>query len=150
MFWFRIGALLHDVGKVAVPSEILNKPGALTPDERTIMEAHTVAGYEMLREIDFPWDVLPLVRGHHERWDGRGYPDGLAGTAISEGARIVCVADVFDALTTDRPYRRAFSWEDALGMMSRDAGTMFDPEVFARFERIVKGAADFPALARAS
>lgn len=150
MFWFRIGALLHDVGKVAVPSEILNKPGALTPDERTIMEAHTVAGYEMLREIDFPWDVLPLVRGHHERWDGRGYPDGLAGTAISEGARIVCVADVFDALTTDRPYRRAFSWDEALGMMSRDAGTMFDPEVFARFERIVKGAADFPALARAS
>ena len=83
MFWFRIGALLHDVGKIAVPSEILNKPGPLTPEERAIMETHAAPGYDMLRDIDFPWDILPLVRGHHERWDGKGYPDRLAGEGIA-------------------------------------------------------------------
>lgn len=138
MFWFRIGALLHDVGKIAVPSEILNKPGHLTPDERTIMETHAAAGYDMLRDIDFPWDILPLVRGHHERWDGRGYPDKLAGENIALSARIVCVADVFDALATDRPYRRAFAWDEALNMMAKDVGTMFDPDLFPRFERIMR------------
>jgi len=138
MFWFRIGALLHDVGKIAVPSEILNKPGHLTPEERAIMETHAAAGYDMLRDIDFPWDILPLVRGHHERWDGRGYPDRLAGENIAISARIVCVADVFDALTTDRPYRRAFTWDEALAMMGKDNGTMFDPDLFPRFERIMR------------
>ena len=138
MFWFRIGALLHDVGKIAVPSEILNKPGHLSPEERAIMETHAAAGYDMLRDIDFPWDILPLVRGHHERWDGRGYPDRLASEDIAVSARIVCVADVFDALTTDRPYRRAFTWDEALTMMGKDVGTMFDPDLFPRFERIVR------------
>ena len=138
MFWFRIGALLHDVGKIAVPSEILNKPGPLDPDERTTMETHAAAGYDMLRDIDFPWDILPLVRGHHERWDGRGYPDKLAGENIALSARIVCVADVFDALTTDRPYRRAFTWDEALNMMAKEVGKMFDPDLFPRFERIMR------------
>ena len=138
MFWFRIGALLHDVGKIAVPSEILNKPGHLTPEERAIMETHAAAGYDMLRDIDFPWDILPLVRGHHERWDGKGYPDKLAGENIAVSARIVCVADVFDALTTDRPYRRAFTWDEALAMMGKDVGKMFDPDLFPRFERIMR------------
>ncbi len=138
MFWFRIGALLHDVGKIAVPSEILNKPGHLTPEERAIMETHAAAGYDMLRDIDFPWDILPLVRGHHERWDGTGYPDRLAGEDIAVSARVVCVADVFDALTTDRPYRRAFTWDEALSMMRKDVGTMFDPDLFPRFERIMR------------
>ncbi len=138
MFWFRIGALLHDVGKIVVPSEILNKPGPLTPDERLTMEQHAAAGSDLLREVDFPWDVLPLVRGHHERWDGKGYPDRLAGESIALSARIVCVADVFDALTTDRPYRRGFSFDDALRMMAKDAGTMFDPDLFMRFERIMR------------
>jgi putative nucleotidyltransferase with HDIG domain len=138
MFWFRIGALLHDVGKIAVPSEILNKPGHLTPEERAIMETHAAAGYDMLRDIDFPWDILPLVRGHHERWDGKGYPDRLAADGIELSARIVCVADVFDALTTDRPYRRAFTWEEALTMMGKDVGKMFDPNLFPRFERIMR------------
>jgi putative nucleotidyltransferase with HDIG domain len=154
MFWFRIGALLHDVGKVAVPSEILNKPGPLNADERAVMETHTVAGYDMLRDIDFPWDVLPLVRGHHERWDGTGYPDRLAGENIAESARIVCVADVFDALTTDRPYRRAFTWDEALTMMAKDAGRMFDPQLFPRFERIMRSSTVYsfarPELAAAS
>ena len=138
MFWFRIGALLHDVGKIAVPSEILNKPGHLTPEERAIMETHAPAGYDMLRDIDFPWDILPLVRGHHERWDGKGYPDKIAGENIALSARIVCVADVFDALTTDRPYRRAFTWDEALNMMAKDVGKMFDPDLFPRFERIMR------------
>src|SRR6185503_7140008 len=155
MFWFRIGALLHDVGKVAVPSEILNKPGHLTPEERTIMETHAAAGYDMLRDIDFPWDILPLVRGHHERWDGKGYPDKIAGEDIAQSARIVCVADVFDALTTDRPYRRAFTWDEALAMMAKDVGKMFDPALFPRFERLMRTSnvyrlPDPPRLAAAS
>ncbi|HWH53213.1 MAG TPA: HD-GYP domain-containing protein, partial [Gemmatimonadaceae bacterium] len=143
MFWFRIGALLHDVGKVSVPSEILNKPGRLTDEERTIMEGHAAAGSELLRDIDFPWDVLPLVRGHHERWDGKGYPDKLAGEDISLSARIVCVADVFDALTTDRPYRRGFTHDQALSMMAADTGTMFDPDLFPRFARIIRAQAPY-------
>jgi HD-GYP domain-containing protein (c-di-GMP phosphodiesterase class II) len=102
------------------------------------METHAAAGYDMLRDIDFPWDILPLVRGHHERWDGKGYPDRLAADGIELSARIVCVADVFDALTTDRPYRRAFTWEEALTMMGTDVGKMFDPNLFPRFERIMR------------
>jgi len=137
MFWFRMGAVLHDVGKIVVPSEILNKPGPLDADERAVMERHAAAGSDLLREIDFPWDILPMVRGHHERWDGRGYPDGLAGENIALSARITCVADVFDALTTDRPYRPAFSHDEAMAMMAANNGKMFDPELFARFERLV-------------
>ncbi|HEX7020976.1 MAG TPA: HD domain-containing phosphohydrolase [Gemmatimonadaceae bacterium] len=137
MFWFRIGALLHDVGKIAVPSEILNKSGPLSDEERALMEHHVVAGVDLLRDIDFPWDVLPMIRGHHERWDGAGYPDRLAADAIPSAARILCVADVFDALTTDRPYRRGFSREEALRMMRADSGRIFDPELLPRFERVV-------------
>jgi putative nucleotidyltransferase with HDIG domain len=138
MFWFRIGALLHDVGKIVVPSEILNKPGPLSTEERRVMERHAAAGSDLLGDIEFPWDILPLVRGHHERWDGRGYPDRLAGDDIALSARIVCIADVFDALTTDRPYRRAFTLDEALTMMTKDVGAMFDPEIFPRFERVIR------------
>jgi len=138
MFWFRMGAVLHDVGKIAVPSEILNKPGPLDDAERAIMERHAAAGSDLLRDIDFPWDILPMIRGHHERWDGRGYPDGLAGEAIALSARITCVADVFDALTTDRPYRPAFGRDEAMAMMAANSGKMFDPDLFARFERVMR------------
>jgi putative nucleotidyltransferase with HDIG domain len=138
MFWFRIGALLHDVGKIAVPTEILNKPGRLTPREREVMERHAAAGAELLADIDFPWDILPMVRNHHERWDGAGYPDGIAGENIALAARIVCVADVFDALTTDRPYRPAFSRDEALTMMNNDRGKIFDPYLLTRFNRLVQ------------
>jgi putative nucleotidyltransferase with HDIG domain len=138
MFWFRIGAVLHDVGKIVVPSEILNKAGPLNDAERLIMERHAAAGSDLLRDIDFPWDILPMVRGHHERWDGRGYPDGLAGDDIALSARITCVADVFDALTTDRPYRPAFTLEESLSMMAANSGKMFDPELFARFEQLIR------------
>jgi putative nucleotidyltransferase with HDIG domain len=151
MFWFRIGALLHDVGKIVVPSEILNKPGKLTPEERTIIEQHAAAGSEALRDIDFPWDILPMVRGHHERWDGSGYPDKIAGATIDLSARITCIADVFDALTSDRPYRRGFTVNDALKMMAKDVGTMFDPALFPRFERLIRetqenASAELPAI----
>jgi putative nucleotidyltransferase with HDIG domain len=140
MFWFRIGALLHDVGKIVVPTEVLNKPGRLTPEERAEMEKHAAAGAEMLSDIDFPWDILPMVRGHHERWDGTGYPDRIAGEDIALAARIVCVADVFDALTTDRPYRAGFSHAQALVMMNNDRGKIFDPHLLTRFNRIVEAA----------
>jgi putative nucleotidyltransferase with HDIG domain len=138
MFWFRIGAVLHDVGKTAVPSEILNKPGPLTPDERAVMEQHAAIGAELLRDVDFPWDVIPIVRSHHERWDGSGYPDKLAGENIPLAARITCVADVYDALTTDRPYRLGFSRSEACVMMRQDSGRVFDPELVPRFERLIR------------
>lgn len=100
------------------------------------MERHPVAGVELLREVEFPGDVLPMIRGHHERYDGHGYPDGLAGEDIPLAARILCVADVFDALTTDRPYRKAFATADALKLMQADTGRQFDPEILAAFMRI--------------
>jgi len=138
LFWFRIGALLHDVGKIVVPVEILNKPGPLDAREREIMERHAAAGSDLLQDVDFPWDVLPMVRGHHERWDGNGYPDRLAGTNIPRPARLLCVADVFDALTSDRPYRKAFSREDALALMSAQRGQLFDAELFEIFESMIR------------
>jgi putative nucleotidyltransferase with HDIG domain len=146
LFWFRVGALLHDVGKIVVPSDILNKPGALTPEERAIMERHPTAGVELLRDVEFPWDVIPMIRGHHERWDGHGYPDGLAGESIPLAARILCVADVYDALTSQRPYRRAFESRDALKLMHADVGRQFDPEILTRFFRIVRQLSDVDAV----
>ncbi len=132
-----MGALLHDVGKIAVPSEVLNKPGKLTPEERALTEQHPVAGVELLAGIDFPWDIRPMVRHHHEWWDGSGYPDKLAGEHIPLSARILCIADVYDALTTDRPYRQGFSHEKAVEIMEKDVGRLFDPELFGYFREIV-------------
>jgi putative nucleotidyltransferase with HDIG domain len=134
LFWFRIGALLHDVGKLAVPPETLNKPGKLTVEEWALMRGHPTAGVMLLADIEFPWDVRPLVESHHERWDGRGYPHGLAGEEIPLTARVLGIADVYDALTSERSYRRALPREEALEEMRRDAGTQFDPELFAEFE----------------
>ncbi len=136
--WFRMGAFLHDVGKTGVPPHILRKPGKLDPQEWAIMKRHTIMGDDMLSRIEFPWDVRPMVRGHHERWDGTGYPDGLAGEAIPLTARILCIADVFDALTTRRPYRDPSSPDEALEIMRRDSGRMFDPVLLARFERLIR------------
>jgi putative nucleotidyltransferase with HDIG domain len=135
MVWFRMGAFLHDLGKTEVPEEILNKPGKLTDEERALMERHTVIGDEMLAPVEFPWDIRPMVRSHHERWDGRGYPDGLHADEIPVSARILRVADVFDALTTARSYRRRLTPAEALAIMEDDEGS-FDPEIFAVFLRI--------------
>lgn len=136
LLWFRMGALLHDVGKIDVPVAVLNKSGALTPAERAIMERHPDAGVALLADIEFPWDIRPMVRHHHERWAGGGYPTGIAGEAIPLSARILCIADVFDALTTDRPYRRGFSPVQALEMMHGPMREHFDPELLATWTGI--------------
>lgn len=134
LFWFRIGALLHDVGKLIVPVEVLNKPGRLNEEEWRIMKRHPEAGVELLADVEFPWDIRPMVRNHHERWDGCGYPDGLGGTAIPVSARILCIADVYDALTTTRSYRSGFDHARAVEIMIENNATgHFDPEVFDLF-----------------
>jgi putative nucleotidyltransferase with HDIG domain len=135
--WFRMGALLHDLGKTVVPADLLNKAGRLSGEEWEVMRRHPDAGIELLSAIDFPWDIRAMVRSHHERWDGQGYPDGLGGDQIPLSARILCVADVFDALTTTRSYRGAHAPRKALEIMERDAGMIFDPELFALFRKLV-------------
>ena len=134
LFWFRVGALLHDVGKIDIPKEILNKPARLTSEEWALMRSHPEAGVELLRGIDFPDDVLPVILSHHEKWDGTGYPHGLAGDAIPLSARILGLADVYDALATDRSYKKGFPHEQAMEMMRGSVNTHFDPDVFAEFE----------------
>ncbi|HEX8692589.1 MAG TPA: HD domain-containing phosphohydrolase [Longimicrobium sp.] len=149
LFWFRMGALLHDVGKIVVPPEILNKAGPLTDEEREVMQRHPEAGVALIEEIEFPWDIRPMVRHHHEAWDGGGYPAGLAGEEIPLSARILCVADIYDALSTDRPYRRGFSHRHTLEVMASEAGRTIDPELFAVFRSLDFGCDDeeLPAAA---
>lgn len=129
-------ALLHDVGKLAVPEHILNKPGKLTPAEFEEMKRHATAGAEIVSQVEFPFPVVPIVRHHHESWDGTGYPDGLRGTDIPVGARILAVVDCFDALTSDRPYRPRLSDADAMSILRERRGSMYDPAVLDAFERI--------------
>jgi putative nucleotidyltransferase with HDIG domain len=129
-------ALLHDMGKLAVPEYILNKPGKLTPAEFEKMKLHASVGADILSSIDFPYPVVPIVRHHHENWDGSGYPTGLKGTDIPIGARILAVVDCFDALTSDRPYRPKLSDEDALRILKQRRGTMYDPLIVDTFERV--------------
>ncbi|MCC7054357.1 MAG: diguanylate cyclase [Gemmatimonadaceae bacterium] len=141
IFWFRIGALLHDVGKIVISSEILNKTDGLTPDEWDVMKLHPGAGADILREINFPYDVNAIVRHHHENWDGTGYPDALGGERIPLWARIVCLADVYDALTSDRSYKQALPHEAAIEVMRNDVRRQFDPALFALFEDIARTSA---------
>jgi diguanylate cyclase (GGDEF)-like protein len=138
LFWFRIGAIVHDVGKLIIPSDVLNKPGKLAPDEWELVKRHPVAGVEMLSDMDFPGDVIPMVRSHHERWDGQGYPDQLGGEAIPRSARILCIADVYDALTSKRSYKGALSHDAAMDIMRADAGKQFDAELFALFDDMMR------------
>jgi len=126
-------ALLHDMGKLAVPEHILNKPGKLTPAEFEKMKLHASAGAEILSAIDFPYPVVPMVRHHHENWNGTGYPDKIAGTDIPIGARILSVVDCFDALTSDRPYRPRLSDADAIAILLERRGTMYDPLIVDTF-----------------
>jgi HD-GYP domain-containing protein (c-di-GMP phosphodiesterase class II) len=134
----RLGAILHDVGKIGISDQILLKPGPLTESEWLKMKEHPVIGERMLQGIDFLAPALPIVRNHHERWDGHGYPDGLAGRAIPVGARIVAVCDAFDAMTSDRPYRQAMSVDDACAELERNAGAQFDAECVAILVDAVK------------
>lgn len=129
----KAGALLHDIGKLAVPPHILNKPGRLTPAEFEKMKIHTVVGAQILGRVDFPYPVIPIVRHHHERWDGRGYPDRLKGRQIPITARIISVVDCFDSVREDRPFRRGMSMDEAIALLMRGAGTHFDPIVVEEF-----------------
>jgi len=126
-------SLLHDMGKLAVPEYILNKPGKLTPAEFEKMKLHASVGAEILSAIDFPYPVVPIVRHHHENWDGTGYPDGIRGSDIPIGARILSVVDCFDALTSDRPYRPRLADSDAIAILQERRGTMYDPLVVDTF-----------------
>lgn len=126
-------SLLHDMGKLAVPEYILNKPGPLTPAEFERMKLHASVGADILSAIDFPYPVVPIVRHHHENWDGSGYPSGLKGTDIPIGARVLSVVDCFDALTSDRPYRPRLTEEDSLQVVRDRRGTMYDPLVVDTF-----------------
>ena len=137
MMWFRMGALLHDVGKVSVPLDILTKPGRLDDSEWSVMASHPVFGVELLEGVEFPWDLRPMIRHHHERWDGSGYPDKIAGEKIPLEARILTIADVYDALTTTRSYRAAFSHDKAMDVMVSELGRTLDPSLFAVFARDV-------------
>jgi response regulator RpfG family c-di-GMP phosphodiesterase len=128
------GFLLHDVGKIGIPDGILLKPGPLTGAERRRMETHTVLGEQMLGGVAFfRGEGLRVVRSHHERWDGTGYPDGIGGTEIPLGARIFAVADSLDAMTSDRPYRSAVAWDEAVDEILAQAGRQFDPEIVQAF-----------------
>lgn len=132
----EFGFLLHDIGKVAIPDAILYKPSALTDEERTLMAQHPLIGAEILRGVEFLAEAAAVVRSHHEHWDGSGYPEGLSGEEIPLSARVFAVADVLDALTTDRPYRPASSFAQARAMISDDAGRHFDPRVIEAFNSI--------------
>jgi putative nucleotidyltransferase with HDIG domain len=135
-------ALLHDTGKLVVPEHILNKPGKLSPGEFERMKLHAAAGADILSAIKFPYPVVPIVRHHHENWDGSGYPDGIRGTDIPIGARILAVVDCFDALTSDRPYRRSLSDREAMEILMQRRGSMYDPLVVDTFAAVKDKLAD--------
>ena len=134
----RRGALLHDIGKIGVPDGILLKPGPLNKEERKIIEKHPVFAREMLKKIEFLYTAMDIPSFHHERWDGKGYPTGLVGQEIPIAARIFAVIDVWDALTSDRPYRKAMAYEKAFALIENDSGTHFDPEVVAVFSKMIE------------
>jgi diguanylate cyclase (GGDEF)-like protein/putative nucleotidyltransferase with HDIG domain len=131
----KAGALLHDIGKLAVPAHIINKPGRLTPAEFEKMKIHTTVGAQILSRVDFPYPVTPIVRHHHEQWDGRGYPDGLREEQIPITARIISVVDCFDSVREDRPFRRGMTRDEAIAFLLRGSGTHFDPSIVELFIR---------------
>jgi len=131
----RAAALLHDIGKLAVPEHIISKPGKLTREEFEKMKIHPIVGAEILERVRFPHPVTPIVRSHHERWDGSGYPDGLRGQSIPIGARILAAVDCLDALASHRQYRRALPLDEAMSKVSADSGKAFDPQVVQVLER---------------
>jgi HD-GYP domain-containing protein (c-di-GMP phosphodiesterase class II) len=127
------GSLLHDVGKIGVSDSILLKPGKLTPDEWDQMRMHPEIGYNMLRQVRFLHGAADIILAHHERWDGKGYPNGLRGEEVPLGARIFSVVDTFDSMTSDRPYRAALTTLESLNEILRHSGTQFDPLVVEAF-----------------
>jgi len=131
----RAASVLHDIGKLAVPEHIISKPGKLTPEEFEKMKIHPIVGAEILEQVDFPYPVVPIVRAHHEKWDGSGYPNGLSGEAIPIGARILAAVDCLDALASDRQYRKALLLDDAMAKVASEAGSSFDPRVVGILQR---------------
>jgi putative nucleotidyltransferase with HDIG domain len=134
--------LLHDIGKIGVPESVLGKPGPLSPEEWDQMRRHPIIGAQIVAPFESFAAAAHVIRHHHERWDGSGYPDGLAGEAILRGARIVAVADVWDALTSARPYRPALSRASALAILRDEAGRTLEPEAVAAFMALVRDLAD--------
>jgi putative nucleotidyltransferase with HDIG domain len=132
------GALLHDIGKIGVPDYILNKPGKLTKQEWEIMRRHPSIGYSTLKDIKFLSPAMDIVYCHHERFDGRGYPNGLSQENIPLSARIFALADTFDAMTNNRPYRKALSKKQAIDEILSQSGKQFDPKVVLAFEKIIR------------
>jgi HD-GYP domain-containing protein (c-di-GMP phosphodiesterase class II) len=133
IYQVEIGTPLHDIGKIGVDDAILRKPGRLTPEEFEVMKTHTLKGADILQSMANLRPMIPIVRNHHERWDGQGYPDGLASDQIPATARVVAVADAFDAMTSDRPYRPSLPVSVAFEELHRHAGTHFDPRCVATF-----------------
>ena len=131
----QAASVLHDIGKLAVPEHIISKPGRLTPEEFEKMKIHPIVGAEILERVNFPYPVVPIVRAHHEKWDGTGYPYGLTGEAIPIGARILAAVDCFDALASDRQYRKALPLDEAMAKVVADAGKAFDPQVVEILQR---------------
>ena len=131
----QAASVLHDIGKLAVPEHIISKPGKLTPEEFEKMKIHPIVGAEILERVNFPYPVVPIVRAHHEKWDGSGYPSGLAGEAIPMGARILSAVDCFDALASDRQYRKALPLHEAMAKVVADSGKSFDPRVVEILQR---------------
>src|SRR5579864_8458322 len=131
----QAASVLHDIGKLAVPEHIISKPGKLTPEEFEKMKIHPIVGAEILEQVDFPYPVVPIVRAHHEKWDGSGYPLGLAGEQIPVGARILAAVDCLDALASDRQYRKALPLDEAMAKVASEAGVSFDPKVVAILQR---------------
>jgi putative nucleotidyltransferase with HDIG domain len=131
----RAASVLHDIGKLAVPEHIISKPGKLTPEEFEKMKVHPIVGAEILEQVDFPYPVVPIVRAHHEKWDGSGYPSGLKGEAIPMGARILSAVDCLDALSSDRQYRKALPLDEAMLKIASESGTSFDPRVVETLQR---------------
>lgn len=129
----RYGGILHDIGKIGVSEAILRKPGPLTAEEMAHMRQHPVIGARLIGQMRFAREVAPIVRGHHERWDGTGYPDGLRGDEIPIGARVIAIVDAYDAMTTDRPYRAALSEAEAIKRLQDGSGTQFDPALLSAF-----------------
>jgi HD-GYP domain-containing protein (c-di-GMP phosphodiesterase class II) len=134
------GFLLHDIGKVGIPESVLNKPGPLTEEEWAVMRTHPLLGVELVKPLRFLGDAVGIIREHHERWDGKGYPSGLKGEEIFLPARIFMMADTFDAMTCDRPYRKALPIHAALEEIDAHAGTQFDPEVARAWCELVEEA----------
>jgi putative nucleotidyltransferase with HDIG domain len=134
----RRGALIHDIGKIGVPDAVLHKPGLLNDEERIVIERHPQAGYNMLADIPYLQAEIQIVICHQEKWDGTGYPHGLHGEEIPIGARLFAIADTFDALTSDRPYRHGTSYETTRKIIEEEAGRQFDPQAVAAFLAVPK------------